>query len=188
MDDLGNYKLGSLPVLSAAQIALIAISLLDQLEIVHEAGLVYGSMQLSGVAFKDPSAPWKSLRLNDFTRSQPYVSPEGYFVNQGTRFLLEMPASEKLVASPWELEGFMTARRDDMFRLGEVLLRLSGVMGKDPFDFRYSSLFLVEDKNSLATYSGAPPVVSDFIKYTLKMKFTDKPKYEEWRARFKASN
>lgn len=112
---------GTLDIETALAIGRRAIRLVEQ---VHKRGLIHGDIHWGNFVYSNESDVPGSLKLIDYGRAMPYVDaltgqhlpPEMMKARESPRF-----AWNDAYLSLNELLGNPIGRRDDMFRLGEML-------------------------------------------------------------------
>jgi serine/threonine protein kinase len=158
-------------------VSIIGIAAINLLETVHARGLVHGDVH-EGNFVLDPSHPAQSLRILDFGNARPYIDPiTGYHVTQtGATHNKQNPVYK----SVFELEGSAVSRRDDLFRLAELVIFL--VSGNDYIANAKTTDELVEKKrNRRFDISRVPKGFYGFYKKTMTLGFDQTPNYEEYR-------
>lgn len=115
---LEKYSSVNMPI---EEIHTIALKGIQALEEVHQAGYIHGDIGLGNILFTDSSET--SIKLIDFGYSRRYLDKDGNHVLQGG----DNPLREGERITPLsisEIDGHFPSRRDDLHRLGEVLLKL----------------------------------------------------------------
>ena len=111
--------------LSNSGIARFAADAIEILSRVHSQGIIHGDIHMGNFVMKSFDEPG-SLRLIDFGRSIAYVNAETGRHIHNTHVPLDT-SYNRLLLSPFELEGSRRARRDDLYRLSELLYLMRGV-------------------------------------------------------------
>ena len=130
-----------------ARTAAAAIKLLKE---IHDKGFVHGDIHGDNFVYSgdnDAATIPESLALIDFGRTEVFID----------RFGRHIPESKKEYAnwlnldilSPFELQGWYKTRRDDIFRLAEILLLPFGI--KEP----EKAMIEKRDENEKETVSSA---------------------------------
>lgn len=70
--------------------------------------------------FSDRADPAGTLKMIDYGRARVFVGIKGHHVPAANKSLGSL---NPLLLSPWELEGLTISRRDDMYRLSELLVK-----------------------------------------------------------------
>lgn len=164
---------GPLPKEMVSRIGVAAINLL---EAVHATGLVHGDVHGGNFVFflRDPES---TLRLIDFGRARPFVHPE-----TGAHLpILEMTESswKPQHLSVSELQGYTVSRRDDLFRLSELVIFL---ISHDDDVWETPENEMVEFKlNRKFSWPQVPSGFAQFYRETIALQFHEKPDYDRFR-------
>ena len=157
-------------------VSTIGIAAINLLEKVHERGLVHGDVH-EGNFVLDPSQPAQTLRIIDFGNARPYIDPTtgNHVAETGAPHHLQDP----IYLSVFELQGSAVSRRDDLFRLAELLIFLvsdnrviSGV-GRNE---------LLDAKLNRRADQRVPVEFREFYMRTMKLGFDETPNYEKYRS------
>jgi tRNA A-37 threonylcarbamoyl transferase component Bud32 len=187
--DLMKYrdKYGPLDSSFVSNIGLAAINLLEQ---VHAAGLVHGDVHGGNFVFFK-SDPVTSLRIIDFGRARPYIDPKSGEHVKLTWMREEHLNWNPLFLSAYELQGWTVSRRDDLFRLAELLVYL--VSNDNHLYDRYRGVDnqvyltlpgsdeLLKRKIQRKFSSIVPLGFIQMYRETLNMDFTETPDYDRFR-------
>jgi hypothetical protein len=179
--------------MTTAEVAAVAATGLQLLSSIHSIGIIHGDIFESNFVLHSDLPIGKSLRLIDFGRAAMFVSP-AFRTHVPHTSAMHSKNWDALYLSPFELEGSRISRRDDVFRFAETLVRLA---------FRDYHEVLVREVNrrakhhsigrwEIAAYKRCPlprfvridPVFADFRKYSIGLKFDEKPDYEYWIEKF----
>jgi len=212
-ENVGARELGDIPANQrhdANVLNHIGASALQIIERIHQTGLIHGDIHRRNFIVKDSNKPAKTLRIIDFGRVDLFMLPHrtNYASTGETVLIPDNPHPQMKsngwregLLSPWEIEGHRPTRRDDLFRIAEMLIFMYG----DPtFHEQYNAADAKYEKSDktekamnefLTTVislkrnrrfdSNFPQKVIDFYEYTLTLKYEDKPKYQEWIKRFR---
>ena len=116
--------------LSPRQVASLAANVITIVQRLHAYGIIHGDIHDCQLVLGDPTDV-ATVKLIDFGRSVPYVDPlTGVHIPNDAH----IPFSPYLgagSASPFELEGSIRTRRDDMYRVAELLYRIRGAKEPD---------------------------------------------------------
>lgn len=129
MDKVGSKTLADLydenKVTGAKQVAQIGIAMINMIEQVHSRGIIHGDIFGPNFVFSDLNDVAGTLKIIDFGRSKPYIDPTtGEHISEG--FAEFDPESWNCVyLSINELNDKTVSRRDDMFRIAELLVFLT---------------------------------------------------------------
>jgi serine/threonine protein kinase len=176
--DLLDHRFhGSLPVNLIKRIAYDAIT---AFEAIHSKHFVHGDVGIGNLMFDDEALT--NLKVIDFGYGRKYMI-DGEHVAAGH---CPLPAFSRTLLSLSELDEQFPSRRDDLFRLGEVLLKL--------LNTDYSRLFtssVVENirKIKLKTVptkccTGATDAFDEYFRQVRGLGYTDDPDYEALRRLF----
>ena len=127
----------------------------------------------------DVTDPAGSLRVVDFGRTRPYIDPRtGVHIPPSPSVALSRVLNP-LMLSPFELKGSPLSRRDDMYRVSELLFNLMGhaleVAGRSAKIAAEKEKWTIDDE--LTEFN-------EFHHAMVALGFTDRPEYEAWIARF----
>ncbi len=204
------------PRLSAGLVYAFAAEALELLRSLHDSGFVHGDVH-KGNFVKDRE---ESLHLIDFGMSVPYVDEVGnllpplpcanrhapsYFSSFTSLFYNHVTTDLNIIfLAPWqlacaEIKTYRIGRRDDLFRLAELLyLRSSSKYNQacrrimkqtEDADEAYEVQAWMKFKTDVPTeknYNDVPPIVKEFYIYTMSLGFSDAPVYDEWIEKFSA--
>ena len=129
MDKVGSKTLADLydenEVTGAKQVARIGIAIINMIEKVHSRGIIHGDIFGTNFVFSDLNDVEGTLKIIDFGRSKPYIDPTtGAHIPEGfAEFDLESWNPVNLSIN--ELNDKTVSRRDDMFRIAELLVFLT---------------------------------------------------------------
>ena len=180
-DIAGRVPLKFLPQQPVAVVAAIAAEAIGILRALHAHGIVHGDIHRGNWIVRDRLSPVGTLRLIDFGRAKPFVNPDGSHVALSSNSV--DPDLNKNFLSPWELMELAQSRRDDMFRLAEVLYRM--LPGKLKMDkcFRRretnADRALAEQKLHMSLPE-QPAIFSSFHHDMAYLSFQERPNYERW--------
>ena len=148
----------------------IAAALIQLVKQFHSTGFVHSDIHLENVRMDDFQRIAETMHLIDFDRVEPFVTPEGRHVPQSrTEY-------DHLNKSPFEMDGWIKTRRDDMLRVANTLVNLL-IEEQDLETLRPRFL-----ERSMPLRS--PQVLRDFYSYCLGLDFSARPDYEMWIEKF----
>lgn len=175
---LEEYPRGDMPI---EKISLIALKGIGALEEVHAAGYIHGDIGLGNILFTDSGET--SIKLIDFGYSRRYMDKKGnHVLPAGDNPLRKGERITPLSIS--EIDGHFPSRRDDLHRLGEVLLKL--------LNSNYARL-LDKSRNIRDTKMGVKPSrdcrddakkLDDYFTVVMELKYHDTPDYAKLRELF----
>ena len=179
---LADIQPGTLP---ADEIRRLGIELLDRLEEVHSLGLIHGDVHAANVVTNG-----SSVKLIDFGRARTFLDPA-----TGEHLPLT-PSDEELDFNPMllsipELEGWLPSRRDDLFRLAELLVYLA--VGDDCLyihrTIRGRRVTLIPPQREIIKRKRfrqfpvqVPRGVAELYRATTAMRFEEEPNYQALRS------
>ena len=158
-------------------IAQLGVRALGILKAIHERGFIHGSIGKHSFAISDNDA--LSAQLVDFT----YTSPWGPHASR-----VSNPTEPMIVKSLFELDGSPPSRLDDIYRLTEVLLGLTGQRRFQPAWYDESNIDVSTPGLAAAMKQGkmvdAIPMtpIAFFLIYeeVRAMRFDQTPLYDKW--------
>ena len=176
-----------LPV-TPRQVAAIAARLIEMLREVHQAGIVHGDIHGGNIVMSDVDAP--TLKLIDFGRAETFVDiPTGLHILP-IPLLIAMSMRNPALLAPFELEGDIPTRRDDMYRLSEILCVLLDPTSRPRFpggDVPSTGTWLETSrlKRAWRISSAFNPAFNEFKDEMTNLAFNERPIYEAWIDRFR---
>ena len=212
----GSYTLASLPPpeltdvdpgATVGQVASIIAKVLEIIERVHESGFVHGDIHLNNFVYSDEENVVGTLRLIEFARAAPFIDESGrHVLSSGSAPPESSPHRSPVeLLSPWEIEGSpRLSRRDDLFRIAEMALRMAGLDGMHIERLAAEKTAAVQlmrqegftgDVNEYAPFRravadlkrnrpkptmGTPWVFREFYRYALRLSFDSTPNYESF--------
>jgi hypothetical protein len=167
----------------------IAAGALRALQRFHRSGFAHGDIHWGNFMIGD------TIRLIDLGLANPYVDEYGVHIPPDRRIFLSPKRVPPNLLSPWHIESnlgskYRSTRRDDMFRLAEMLFTISSdAYRRDALElseFRAQDSVVIEFKRTADSrrYSRIPETVNDFYQYTLSLGFDTAPDYLTWIDRF----
>jgi len=111
---------GHLLLKNAKLLGEVAASLVGIIESVHQRGFIHGNIHSGNVLYHGDDNILNTLSLIDFDRAEEFILPSGEHVAESHKEYADGWSLEML--SPFELEGWRKTRRDDMYRIVEMLL------------------------------------------------------------------
>jgi serine/threonine protein kinase len=121
----GYYTLDCLAIpVDTRLLSGIMKAIIKRIKKIHENGFIHGDIHRRNVVFSDVNNIPGTLYLIDFGRTAPYVLDSGEHLGDQS-----LSSSEVIKWSPnhlsrFELELSRKSRRDDMFRIAELLIYL----------------------------------------------------------------
>lgn len=173
----GRHQLFDIRGAGEKTIAKVAARLIAIIREVHSHGVVHGDVHMFNVVVESLSDPLKGLKLIDFGRSTPFVDASKREHVKFSRVPVDSNLNPILL-SPFELEGSPLARRDDMYRLSEVLYILLHV----PIPDIYRLEDVAREKRRWA--ANRFPTFTQFHHEMRDLKFAERPDYEFWIEKF----
>ena len=161
-------------------VARIAVRAIRILRTVHSTGMVHGDVYLSNFVFSNWKDPAGGLRIIDFGRTSPFVDTvTGTHIAQSDNMEVDMQLNSAHL-SPFEIEGSRLSRRDDMYRLSELLFMLRGSALEEVRDLRE----LARLKRQWKLPNAVNNSFNEFHGDMISLAFEDRPNYEKWIAIF----
>ena len=164
-------------------IGRIAVQAVNALEALHERNYVHGDVGIGNIMFTDDSL--ENLKLIDFGYARKYRL-DGVHVDPGHN---PLPPWSRSLLSISELDEHFPSRRDDMFRLGENLLKL---LNSD-YQRMFKSSKVDDIRNIKASFiptlccSRATTAFDQYFEHVRQLGYTDRPDYEALRSLFQNS-
>ena len=120
------------------------------------------------------------MRIIDFGRTSPFVDTvTGTHIAQSDNMEVDMQLNSAHL-SPFEIEGSRLSRRDDMYRLSELLFMLRGSALEEVRDLRE----LARLKRQWKLPNAVNNSFNEFHGDMISLAFEDRPNYEKWIAIF----
>ncbi|RCH79085.1 Casein kinase I isoform delta [Rhizopus stolonifer] len=167
---------------------MLGIQLIDRVETLHNAGFVHRDIKPDNLAMglDDESS---TLYMLDLGLGKRYM--------QGNRHI-SMRHDKSLTgtaryASMNSHRGYELSRRDDMESIAYVLIYM--LRGNLPWQgfhtncelTKYRQIYQSKKQTSMQSLCrGFEPEIGEFLEYTRKLEFEEKPDYEGWRQKFRA--
>lgn len=163
-------------------LAKIAARAVRILRAVHDRGIVHGDVHKKNFVLADLANPAASLKIIDFGRAAPFVDINGVHIANRR---MHSSGWNLALLSPWELEDSRLSRRDDMYRLSELLLRLvnAGPLKAAGIGGNSRTQVLGIKRRRFA----GPAELTEFHQAMLLLQFDEKPDYSKWIRRFTAA-
>ena len=163
-------------------ICLIGIQIIDRLEWIHSKNIIYRDVKPENflIGINDPNI----IYIIDFGLCKKYRSSK-----TGKHILPKMTGKFNgniKFASPNEIRGKESSRRDDLISLGYMLIYL--FRKKLPWDesfqnSNYYEFLNLKDTNANGKlFKNVPPEFAEYIKYTRNLKFDQDPNYDYLRS------
>jgi serine/threonine protein kinase len=180
---------------------LMAARAIEILREVHKRGIVHGDVHGRNIMFEPTATDIAgSLTFIDFGRAHPFLDSDGNPLTDSGRNAITSNFNEWLL-SPWELEGTVLSRRDDLIRLVETFLYGGGyavqaikttqsLIDRCPKynnDIRAACVFpkLAQLKRNRPFDENTPILFKDLYNLILKLDRNDIIDYDEWARRFR---
>lgn len=175
-DLLESIRRWPLPLSTIGQVGARAIRILQA---VHAFGIIHGDVHLRNWVTQVSHNPAWTLKIIDFGRAIPFVDQNGVHLPQSVSSL---GALNPALLSPWELQGISPSRRDDMYRLSEMLLLLHhrGPLMSSNANLSPAQWGQLKNRRQV----GAPAVLANFHDAMRSLNYQDQPNYERWIAVF----
>ena len=167
----------------------IGIRLITLIEGVHSTGLVHGDIHGGNIVGTDP----ESLNLIDFGRARPFVDGITGDHVPLTKLTDELVTWNPVFLSINELDGWTVSRRDDLFRVAEVLVFLlqddRDLYSRDAMNKRVvpSVEEMAVRKRNRVFAEIVPKRVVDLYTMAMDMDFETTPDYNAIRSMLAAS-
>lgn len=158
----------------------IAVQGITALQAIHGKKYVHGDVGIGNLMFVDEEL--NNLKLIDFGYAKLYEI-DGEHVEPG---VFTLPEFSRTLLSISELDGHNPSRKDDMFRFGEVLLKLLGTGYSRQFrsskvdDIRQIKMKSIPTK----CCAGATPGMDKYFDYVRGLEYIDAPDYDLLRSFF----
>jgi serine/threonine protein kinase len=171
--NVGDHRINNGGPLDKQFVSSVGIAAINLLETVHSTGLVHGDVHEGNFVFykSDPAA---TLRIIDFGRTRPYIDAK-----TGNHVPLARIGEHNwnpVLLSVGELEGWTVSRRDDLFRLAELL-----ISNTDPIDVNGDEDVLHFKRNRKFSPL-VPEGLVQFYKETMDLAFDATPDYNRFRS------
>ena len=177
-----GVEIGRRIAVSHQQVAAIAVRMIEIVRDIHALGMLHADLHGSNVMVGDPNNIIPTLKVIDFGASHPFIDPATglHIVNR-----IDVPdwTGRIIFQSPFELEGSRQSRRDDMYRVSEILFRILGGF----VDFTDRPAEAAKRKRAWEIDSTVDPVFNEFHYAMCNLDFAERPAYEEWIDRFIAT-
>jgi serine/threonine protein kinase len=194
-------------VLNEIDVARIAFRAVSIIKKIHGVGIFHGNIQEKSFLYIGNS--FSEMKILDFSSSGPFVDTSDtshlQHIHQAYRSAIALPqgglakySSIFLIRESAEFpNGVEPSRRDDVYRLSEMLLRLLGSTPTGEAKWEkdraesldaYSSRMYTLKKGKWTFGAPSPTCKSIWQEFHAQMgnlKFTDKPNYDEWISAFK---
>jgi hypothetical protein len=179
-------------------VASVGARALELLREVHQQGLIHGDVHFKNFVYRGPRVEAaKTLRLIDFGRAAPFLTPDGKHVLYEEKDYQKDKTWRLWHLSPWELRKIRKTRRDDIFRLAESLIRSGHYDGA--FNKAFSKLRETVPDDSSPDFRGlvfelkvkrkfnnvVPQIFIEFYKDSLELNYDARPDYESWIEKFR---
>ena len=188
---VGLHSLASTQkILSRKNLYLIAARLMEAIQEIHRLGVVHGDIHDENIIVGDLSDPVGSLRIIDFGESRLFVNP---FLKSHIEEIID-PSNQTFgrnvpTSTPWEILRFPKSRRDDFYRVANVLLRFVGTSRPSSRSLHPSPIGL-EGLESMAysfcaMVNSRYPAFIELMKEACRLGFQDEPNYAKWSTEFR---
>ena len=141
MERVGNYHLDfayeRTGGMTEEQVIAIGRSAIRLIQAIHARGIIHGDIHAGNFVFSDPMDIPGTLKVIDFGRSTPYRTEDGQHIAEEDMRTVDFADTHwnPLFQSIHELSGSPVSRRDDMYRLAEMLVYL--LVGDDDLYIKY---------------------------------------------------
>jgi serine/threonine protein kinase len=187
------------PTLDRQSILKIAAGALEALEKFHKSGFAHGDIHSGNIMIHESSPGDFSVRLIDLGLANPFVDEFGSHIPQVYATTLELRDDPDVITfmSPWHIQSnlgmkYRSSRRDDVFRLAEMMLWVSSKRFRDHLKEVSRTAEVFARRNGLIRfkrYAGEPlpyreidPPIRRFYRHVLELKFDEEPDYARWIA------
>ena len=175
---------------SESEIAKTAARMIEIIQTIHSFGIVHGDIHPGNFVFSSKTDISGTVKVIDFGRAIPFINPETkQHVKQFDVLKPDIGGFNPLFLSPFELEGSKLSRRDDMYRLAELLYIALGYkrVGIDMWGRLKALPQIASDKRKwMADSSPSHKIFTDFHHEMVNLGFTDRPDYEKWIKAFRS--
>ena len=165
--------------LTPSQVAQLAATMIRILQRLHAHGIIHGDIHDCQWVVADP-VDVATVKLIDFGHSVPFIDwRTGAHIQNGDQRVPFPATLGPATASPFQLEGSMRSRRDDMYRLSEVLYRIRSVA--EPQWAGMTHAEMAKAKREWAddtTHDGR--AYTDFHHAMVGLGFDEDPEYSRW--------
>ena len=173
-------------LLSIEDLAVRCMSILNR---VHSVGIIHGDVHKGNFVFTDSLSTVKLIDFGrstewlDFTTGEHMTISAAYVKEKNDRADFKNSRMSLNVAylSPFEIQGIPRSRRDDMFRLAEMLIAL---LDQEDLNTKYYIDGFFTDEATILDLKIAPKFSAkipkkfqDFYRYTLGLEFDQAPDY-----------
>ena len=172
-------------VITENVLAGIAVRAIEMVQRIHSLGMLHGDIYERNFVVSDFLDPVGSMKIIDFGRATPFVNPRtGYHVNEFSvrRDESELPAG--VLSSPFELDGAVPARRDDMYRIAETLFVILGETRESVLKFERTRAEVSRLKRGWKSSVADSPVFNAFHRAMLRVDPFETPAYRFWIEKF----
>lgn len=172
-------------------VCCIAMQVISRLEFMHNRGILHRDIQLGNCVIGLPPNHQK-IYMIDFGFSKRYIDPIT------GKHLEDSNKKRDFIGNYWfssvnvHCRGRVPTRRDDMEALALMLIHLltpgglswtrNGVPKTETAHTRLKREKMSATPEDLCR--GLPDVFEEFLRYCRRLKFAERPDYEEWRERF----
>jgi hypothetical protein len=150
---------------------------LEALAVIHDRGIVHGNIHAQNIAFKQ-----SSFRLIDFGHAMSEEEIETNLKNNPKPFF----PSPECAFSQWEVEGYVSSFRDDVFR--SILVAVSIINGGAWYnyckDLDLAGMRQYKQETSLVDFPGSVPIdnrvketFERMLAHVRSLEFLDRPNY-----------
>ena len=164
--------------LTQSAVAAIAVKVIGIVRDVHALGMLHADIHGRNFIVDDPSNVPDGIKIIDFGASQPYIDPQtGMHIRNR---IGSPPDGNPFFQSPYVLEGSRISRRDDMYRVSELLYHILG--GSRDFTTRPTKA--AKRKREWRLREPVYSIFNDFHHAMCILAFTERPDYQGWIDRF----
>lgn len=176
LDNAGEFDLWELgPWLTDTNLAEIAAKCIRMLKNLHAFGIVHGDIHAWNIVTSSRADPAGGVRLIDFGLAEPFVDANGRHLPQ--RRVAQRGVKNPDWLSPLEIEGLSKSRRDDMYRLSEMLLQLR----RREQIGRGLDLSREIAARKRETPAGREAILTRFHQAMVALDFSEEPEYTYWQ-------
>jgi serine/threonine protein kinase len=174
--------------ISEVEVARVGARMIELIRDVHSFGIVHGDVHPGNFVFDSTKDLAETVKIIDFGRAIPFINPESKLhVKQNDILVSDIGTLNPHLLSPFEIEGSKLSRRDDMYRLAEVLYLLLGYQRPrvEFWDMRPLEKIIKGKRNWEADPSSpSHQIFTEFHHEMVNLGFTDRPDYENWINKF----
>jgi serine/threonine protein kinase len=192
LEDLQEENKGR--VFSLRTTMIIAYQVLEHLKFIHSQGVVHKDIKPANmVILSNRGSGQASVSLLDFGMSRHYLHRDGTHIKNRHKKMIEGTVRFMGIHTH---KAYETSRRDDFQSLAYTLiyflkgrlpwqgLRKHGRKSMSEITKREKIYKVKQATSSSDLCDGLPSIFEKFLKYSLKLEFSEKPDYDLWRKIF----